>query len=91
LVSLKGSRHWKAKITEQDALEIRRLRKKGWTWGELRDEYGISQSGLRKIVSGENWAHVTEKSGKTAVTAGVAATGSQQKRCEKSGRLLLPA
>lgn len=54
----RGSAHGCAILTEKDVLEMRQLRKKGWTLQELRDKYGMSSSYISKIVNYKQWTHV---------------------------------
>lgn len=54
-----GSSNPSAKLTENAVREIRRLYKVGeWSTCELADIYGISQSGVAKIVRRETWKHI---------------------------------
>lgn len=52
-----GSRHYKAKLTEADVLEIRRVYK--FRDGvKLAARYGVSPSMIHLIVHNRNWKHI---------------------------------
>lgn len=53
---LRGERHHQAKITEADAIEIRRRR--GDPSAALAAEYGVSRTTICSIRRGETWAHL---------------------------------
>lgn len=58
-VSVKGSRAGRAKLSEEQVLEIRRR----YTAGEgsqqtIADDFGVSQSLVTRIVRGKNWNHI---------------------------------
>lgn len=57
--SAKGEDHGRAKITEQDALDIRTKFNTGnYTKKALSDQYGITVTAIRAIVTGKTWKHV---------------------------------
>lgn len=51
-----GSRHYRAKITEMDAIDIRRRYKYG-DGVKLAAEFGISPGMVHLIIHGRNWRH----------------------------------
>lgn len=64
----RGERHSRAKLTEGDIREIRRLRgnnwrrqplSERWTLQRLADRYGVANHTIHAICSGKIWAHVT--------------------------------
>lgn len=50
-----GSKHYKAKLTEED---VRSIRKSTETYAELGRRYGISRGGIHNIKSGRSWSRV---------------------------------
>jgi len=61
---LRGEAHGRAKITEEQAREIReRYAKGGVLQRELGAEFGISQVQVGYIVRGVSWSHVTDSKG----------------------------
>ncbi len=53
-----GSRHWAAKITEADAVEIRRRAAAGEPRGILEREFGIAERTVSQIIRRITWRHV---------------------------------
>lgn len=53
-----GEVHPRAKLTEGDVRNIRRLRQAGETQVYLARAFAISRWQLRKIISGESWGHI---------------------------------
>ena len=59
----KGERHGKAKLNVADVAEIRHLAKTPY-WGfqtRMAEKFGISTSGVNRIISGELWKDDAEK------------------------------
>ena len=57
--SLKGERHHKSKLTEQDVRDIRDEYAKGvLTQRMIGETYGVSDAQISHIVSRKGWAHV---------------------------------
>jgi len=56
--TVRGSKNNKAKITEADAAEIRRLRAEGVSRPEVSRRFGIHASQISRICSGKAWSHV---------------------------------
>lgn len=55
----RGSRHGRAKLTEDKVLSIReRYAKRDVRMLDLADEYGMSKSTIGRIISGKYWPHV---------------------------------
>lgn len=59
--SAKGARHHKAKLTEQDVLQIRKrfLGKRGQL-AALAREYGVCPQNMKAVVAGRTWRHLLE-------------------------------
>jgi hypothetical protein len=53
-----GKRNGRAKITDDDVREIRRLKETGLTLREIAGRYPISKSMISYICRGEFWVHV---------------------------------
>ena len=53
-----GERHSLSKLTEAQALAIKRLAKRGTKSKELSMLYKISLAQIRRIISGERWKHL---------------------------------
>lgn len=56
--SIQGSKNYKAKLTEDDVINIRRLFKEGKNYSELSKLYGISYSGIYGIIKNKIWKHI---------------------------------
>lgn len=57
--NLKGEGHGQAKITEDDALEIRKRYNEGdITQKALAEEYGLTQQGVSDIINRRSWKHI---------------------------------
>lgn len=54
----KGAAHGQAKLTEDDARALLRLRGEGWTLQELADKFGIGNMQASRICSGKRWSHL---------------------------------
>ncbi len=55
----KGSKNYQAKLSEQDVLSIRQLRKQGATLQSLADLYKVDKSLIWQITTGKGWKHLT--------------------------------
>ncbi len=56
----RGSRHFNAKLTEDDVRLMRRLKQDGWSLGRLTRLFGISKTTVAQIVKGKFWKHVPD-------------------------------
>jgi hypothetical protein len=57
--SPRGEAHPRAKLTEADVLEIRRLHREGaGGYGALAERFGVSRSVIQSVVQRRSWAHV---------------------------------
>ena len=54
----KGEEHWKAKLTESDVREIRRLRAEGVSRAALVKQFQVSGGVIYKIITRQTWKHV---------------------------------
>lgn len=50
-----GERHWSAKLSEADAMEMRRLHGTGVNFSELGRRFGVSKVQAAKVARGINW------------------------------------
>jgi len=55
---INGEKCHKAKLTESDIPEIRRLHSEGMSQTALAKQYGVSQHSISSIVRGKSWKHV---------------------------------
>jgi len=55
---VRGSKHHFARFTAKDVLKIRAAVRAGATKVSLARKYGVSDSAIGKVCSGENWGHV---------------------------------
>lgn len=54
-----GERHSRAKLKEQDVIEMRKLHREGKSKILIAAKFNISQSHLSHIISGRLWSHLT--------------------------------
>lgn len=58
--TIRGSRHWQARFTEDDVLNLRRERASGAGISELARKYGAPISTVNNALSvGKNWKHLS--------------------------------
>lgn len=55
-----GSRHYLARVTEAQVVEIRELAAAGTTRAELASRFGLGYGGIRSILERKSWKHVAE-------------------------------
>jgi hypothetical protein len=55
----RGSRHWNAKLTEDDVRRLRAERAAGVTLADLHARTGLSKGALSMLLRGKTWTHVT--------------------------------
>ena len=53
---IKGEKHGRAKLTEDQVLEIRAI--KGKTYQAIADDYGVSYSAISYIINRKLWKHI---------------------------------
>lgn len=56
--SLKGSKHHKAKLNEEDVKKIRELARKGQSQQVIANIFGITQVNVSIILRGNSWKHL---------------------------------
>lgn len=54
----RGEKHYASKLTEENVLEIRRLRLEGWSVPKLAKRYGVDYTIAYGIIKGTRWRHV---------------------------------
>lgn len=64
--TVRGERFWSAKLTELQVTEIRRRYAAGGIGQQrLANEFNVSKSNVRAIVTGLTWKHLLEEEGNT--------------------------
>ena len=58
LKSETGIKNGRAKLSEPDVLEIRKLYKEGWKVSELRDKFGRGWSTIYNLLIGNTWTNI---------------------------------
>lgn len=53
-----GERNKKAKLTTEQVIEMRRLRKQGLTLRELAEQFPVTQTVVQQICAGKKWKHL---------------------------------
>lgn len=56
----KGSKNIKAKLTENEVLQIKELIKEGLSLRDIADKFGVCQDSIGRIRNGKTWNHVGE-------------------------------
>jgi hypothetical protein len=54
----RGEAHVKAKLTDRDVIELRRLRAAGWTWTTLAENFNITVGTAHMAGTGKTWKHL---------------------------------
>jgi len=55
---VRGSRNGRAKLTEADVLELRRLRSIGHSIRDLMKQFHVGETATRAAINGDLWSHV---------------------------------
>ena len=55
---LNGERHYNAKLSEKDVLQIRELNANGMLQSEIARHYGVHKSNIRHIILRTTWKHI---------------------------------
>jgi hypothetical protein len=55
---VRGEKHYKARFTEDDILEIRALYKQDWLQPEIAAKFNTTQPAINDIVRGKTWKHL---------------------------------
>lgn len=53
-----GEDHYNHQLTEEQIVEVRRLKAEGVTYDELERQFGVGRGPLHRIVTGKSWKHV---------------------------------
>lgn len=53
-----GQRHYMTRLSEDQARQVRELRRRGVPSTAVAEQFGISASSVRSIASGETWKHL---------------------------------
>jgi len=61
LASNQGSKHPRAKLTEEDIPKIFQLRDGGKTNLEIAEVFDVSRQAISKVLNGRSWGHVFDK------------------------------
>jgi hypothetical protein len=56
--SPQGEDKWCAKLTEEDVMEMRRLRTTGFTFQQIADKFSCTRSYACRVINGHYWRHV---------------------------------
>lgn len=56
--AVKGSRHYNAKLKEEDILYIRKLPSRGIPYKQIAEMYNVGVKHVQKIISRERWKHI---------------------------------
>jgi hypothetical protein len=60
LMDLKGEKHFRAKLTNEKVIEMRRLRANGLTHQRIADMFGVSRRQAGDVIKGINWGWLKE-------------------------------
>jgi lambda repressor-like predicted transcriptional regulator len=56
----KGERHGNSKLTAEQVVEMRRLRREGWSLEQLMARYELTSSAILHALSGKHWSHIPD-------------------------------
>jgi hypothetical protein len=56
----KGERHGSSKLTAEQVVEMRRLRREGWSLEQLMVRYELTSAGILNALDGTNWSHIPD-------------------------------
>ena len=56
-----GEKHWKARITNEDAILIASLLKEGLSQSEIARKFDIGRNIVHNIACGRSWGHVIKR------------------------------
>lgn len=60
LMNLKGENHYNCKLSNDKVIEMRRVRKEGWTYQKIGDYFGVDRRQASDVVRGVNWGWLKE-------------------------------
>lgn len=55
---VRGEQHWAAKVSEDDVVEMQRLRREGQTYQQIAKRLGLSYTATHYILNGKTWSHL---------------------------------
>ena len=58
--SNKGTQNGRAKLNENDVLEIKRLLQKGLSYSKIAEQFGVGKTAISDIKNGKTWSHIQE-------------------------------
>lgn len=56
----KGERHGNSKLTAEQVVEMRRLRREGWSLEQLMMRYELTNSAVLHALDGTHWSHIPD-------------------------------
>lgn len=57
----RGARHWNAKLTSEDVVEIERMLRSGMSHAQIASHYDVCRQTVSSIKAKRLWRHVTEE------------------------------
>lgn len=58
LRNIRGEKHGRAKLTEDNIFEIEKLRQSGWEKREIAKKFKVTRQNISRIINGETWKHL---------------------------------
>lgn len=55
----RGSKHWKAKLSESDIFTILELNREGWGQSKIAHQFKVTREAIKDILVGNNWSWLT--------------------------------
>ena len=55
---LPGESNGRSKLTEQNVIEMRKLKEDGYSYGKLSLKYGVAKSTIINIIKRRKWNHI---------------------------------
>jgi hypothetical protein len=75
-----GSRCGATKLSEGEVIEIRRLRAKGVSFGDLAASFDVTTDNIKAIVYRRSWRHLPEERGESGQDSSVSLGGCYQRQ-----------
>lgn len=60
-VAAKGEKHSRAKLKNENVMEIRSLLKQGYSFGKLGKKFNVDRTAIRNIKNGKSWSHLPKE------------------------------
>lgn len=57
---IRGAQVATARLTADDVMEAKSMRRAGATWPAIAERFGVSESAVRHAVTGRNWKHLPD-------------------------------